>query len=132
MYNQQLAMKEDNIEFKPVIYLDKGVYVEERELESMLRGINEIKEVSLQINSLISVHNEHIDTIEDSIVASQISVEKAGAEINKALKNKKSSYNMGFGLTGGALTGLAFGGPIGLLIGAGVGGLSGGVATLMS
>lgn len=137
MSKQLLLFKEKPVsntivdESKFQVYDPKFIEIEEEELNRLARDMSEIKEITMTLSTMIGEQNEQLDKVEENIEESTVTVVKAGGEVEKALKNKKSGYKMGFGATSGAVVGSFFG-PLGALTGAGVGFIVGGVTTLIS
>lgn len=113
------------------------VLVERSELEAVTRDLTILTEMARDINGILDVQQEQIETIEENIERSETNIIAAQQEVSQAIKYSKSSkYKKGaIATTACAATGGAIGmvgGPIGAVIGAGIGGAVGIVGSTVS
>lgn len=92
----------------------------ELELSRVLDDVRDIKEISLNMSHMLIEQGENLDTVENNLDKADNSMKKADKEIDKASKYKKDGRVRLVGGTTGAIAGSFFG-PIGSLIGAGIG-----------
>ena len=124
------------IQLKPVEVDEKMVYVEESALDDIVDDLQILKGIAADMNQLIDAETEKLGELQDNLQSTETHVQKAGNEIEQALKySKDSKFKKGVMVTTGTtVTGAAIGsiaGPPGAVFGAGVGAAVGMVGSVM-
>ncbi|XP_015127162.1 syntaxin-17 [Diachasma alloeum] len=86
---------------------------------SLQGELHQLHQLFVDFNKLIHDQREHIDTIEDNIVETEENVKGGTKFLQKAAKLKVATYPIA-----GALLGTCIGGPVGLIAGLKLGGLT--------
>lgn len=124
------------IQLKPVEVDEKMVYVEESALDDIVGDLQILKGIAADMNQLIDVETENLEELHDNLQSTETHVQKAGDEIEQALKySKESKFKKGVIVTTGTTAaGAAIGsiaGPPGAVFGAGVGAAVGMVGSVV-
>lgn len=115
------SIKKDDIKVYDLCELyDDVTFVSKNDLDCILQDLNDIKEISAEMGSMLNVQSESIQKIEHNIDETSDNLMKSEKELDKAKRYKVNGIVNLVGGAGGAITGSIFG-PIGSVIGAGIG-----------
>jgi t-SNARE complex subunit (syntaxin) len=107
------------IEYKPE---EDEIVCSKDEMDQIYRDVTEIKEITLELGRVIAIQNEQFDRVATNIDTTEIRMEKAGKELDKALSYQKSNVKRkiavsAIGATAGAVLLTGVGGPVAIAIG---------------
>lgn len=96
------------------------VLVANRELDSILQNIDDIKEINEAIGNMLDNQTDTIKKIDNNVDETDNNIIKSEKELKLAMRYKNDGIINVVGVTGGALTGSIFG-PAGAVVGATIG-----------
>lgn len=115
--------REQQIEIEEVQLHDSSIgtiQVSDKEFDQLLRDVQDIKEMSIDMADILGDQQTNIDKIEENIDNADTHLKQSNKELQQALKYKKDGIHNVLGVTAGAIAG-SFLGPIGAAGGALVG-----------
>lgn len=96
------------------------VLVANRELDSILQNIDDIKEINEAIGNMLDNQTDTIKKIDNNVDETDNNIIKSEKELKLAMRYKNDGIINVVGVTSGALTGSIFG-PVGAVVGATIG-----------
>ena len=97
-------------------------------MNKIIEDLNEIKNLSIEVSTLIEKQNESLEHIEDHIDTSNNNINKANKELKVAKEYSDNNKTIYIGAMTGTITGSIFG-PVGALSGTLIGGVLGFLAS---
>jgi hypothetical protein len=92
----------------------------EQQLDQILKDLVAIKNISRDMAMILDVQSTQLSAIESNVENTHHTIHAADLEIKKAIQYKNNAQHHMIGMTTGAITGSFFG-PVGAIIGAGIG-----------
>jgi hypothetical protein len=102
-------------------YLESNVtMVPNEQLDQLLQDVTDIKEISMDMASMLDVQNKNLQKIDDNTTSASIYIDEGSKELEKASKYRNDGVINVASVSSGAIVGSLFG-PLGAAVGAFVG-----------